>query len=466
MLFSSALFLLYFFPVFITGVFVIPKTLQNAFLLILSLFFYFWGAPEFILILIYVTSINFFVAGKIPHHKRKRLLLWIYIALNLGLLAYFKYTNFLIENVNLLLLDLGLKRVELNNIVLPLGISFFTFQSITYGVDVYRGNAQPQKSIFNYWLYILFFPQLIAGPIVTYNSISEQLTKRVINQSKIIEGVCRFVIGLGKKVLIANVLSLYSDQLYHWNSLYPDSSPLIAWVALIAFTFEIYFDFSGYTDMAIGLGRIAGFEFPENFNKPYLAASVTDFWKRWHITLGKFMKNYLYIPLGGNRVKNSRLYVNLILVFFLSGLWHGASWNFIAWGIYFGFFLIIERLIKINKEGWKRPVFIIVNFIIILHGWVLFDANDLSEALSNLNKLYSFRSFHFYEEKDNLFFMAHLIFAILVTFTGLSEPKSISIKNMPFGRSVLRYGFILSVFILSLSHLIGGDHNPFIYFQF
>lgn len=466
MLFSSAFFLLYFFPVFITGVFVLPKTLQNGFLLLLSLFFYFWGAPDFILILIYVTSINFFIAGKIPYHKRKKALLWTYVILNLGLLAYFKYSNFLIDNANEILSGFGLKSIEWTHIALPLGISFFTFQSITYGVDVYRGTAQPQKSIFNYWLYILFFPQLIAGPIVTYNSISEQLSNRKISATSIIEGSSRFVIGLGKKVLIANVLSAYSDQLYHWNSLYMESSPLIAWTALLAFAFEIYFDFSGYTDMAIGLGRIAGFKFPENFNKPYLSTSITEFWKRWHITLGEFMKNYLYIPLGGNRVNNGRLYINLAVVFFLSGLWHGASWNFVIWGIYFGVFLILERIFPVRRGGWRKPIFILINFIVLLHGWILFDAKSLGEALTNLNKLYSFGAFYFYEEKDGLFYMMHLILAMILTFTGLSEPKAIKIQKLTFGKSLLKYGFILTIFVLSLSHLIAGDHNPFIYFQF
>lgn len=466
MLFSSALFLLYFFPVFITGVITLPKSFQNGFLLLISLFFYWWGAPDFILILLYVTTLNFFVAAKIPFHKKKKKLLWVYIILNLGLLAYFKYTNFLIDNANTLLSSLGIEDIGWTKIALPLGISFFTFQSITYGVDVYRGTAKPQKSIFNYWLYILFFPQLIAGPIVTYNSIADQLTNRKITQTGIIEGASRFVIGLGKKVLIANVLSAYSDQLYHWNTLYTDSSPVIAWTALLAFAFEIYFDFSGYTDMAVGLGKIAGFSFPENFNKPYLSVSVTDFWKRWHITLGEFMKNYLYIPLGGNRVKNGRLYINLIVVFFLSGLWHGASWNFVVWGIYFGLFLIIERSLTVRRDGWRKPFFILINFLIILHGWVLFDANDLTEALSNLGKLYDFDAIYIYDEKDNLFYLTHLFFAMILTFSGLSEPKSLKNHGITIGRSLIRYSFILSIFILCLSHLIAGDHNPFIYFQF
>ena len=472
MVFSSGLFLIYFLPIVITLYFFIPEKIKNSYLLVASLFFYWWGAPSFLWIVLGTSSLNFFIAQKIETNTRKKLLLFLYVCVNLSLLIYFKYYNFFIENVNIFLRDVGFSKVEWTAVALPLGISFFTFHSITYGVDVYRKDAAPQKNIINYWLYILFFPQLIAGPIVTYKSIANQLIKRETSTNNVLDGFVRFTIGLAKKVLIANVLAEYGNLLSEHEAIFLSHSSLIAWLITLAYTFEIYFDFSGYSDMAIGLAKMFGFKFPENFDRPYLSKSVTEFWQRWHITLGNFMKNYLYIPLGGNRRSKNRMFVNLATVFILSGLWHGASWNFVIWGAFHGFWLIFERVVK-NRIQISSFLFIriIITFFIVLNGWVLFDAASFNEALQHFSDMYSFENMSYLDNRNILYYEIHLAIAAIICLLGFSSQLnklyrfSLSgIKN-PFSK-MATFSIVGILFLLCLAHVVTGSFNPFIYFKF
>lgn len=472
MVFSSGLFLIYFLPLVISGYFFIPKKLKNTYLLLFSLFFYWWGAPTFLWVILGICSANFFIAKKIALGIKKKSFLVLYVCLNLSLLIYFKYFNFFIDNFNTLLLQLGFSAVEWIEIALPLGISFFTFHSITYGIDVYRNDAKVQSNIVNYWLYILFFPQLIAGPIVTYKSIAHQLSKRETNIDNVLDGFVRFTIGLAKKVLIANVLSEYGQMLSAHELSFGEHSTLIAWLSALAYTFEIYFDFSGYSDMAIGLARMFGFKFPENFDRPYLSKSITEFWQRWHITLGNFMKNYLYVPLGGNRRGNRRTYVNLSTVFVLSGLWHGAAWNFVIWGAFHGFWLVAERIFFKNRYAFKIPwIHVVVTFFIVVNGWVFFKAGNLQEALNQLSNMYAFENFSYLNDRNLFYFEAHMVIAAIICCLGFSTRTN---KIYTFSLSKIQnnglktgvFCFVGLFFFLSLAHVVTGSFNPFIYFKF
>jgi len=471
MVFSSGLFLIYFLPLIITGYFFVPQLFRNAYLLLFSLFFYWWGAPSFIWIVLAASGANFFIAQYITKSINPKLLLALYVSINLGILCYFKYANFFIENINEALLAFGFQSVSWTNIALPVGVSFFTFQSITYGVDVYRNEAPPQKNILNYWLYILFFPQLIAGPIVTYKSISKQLTERESSIETFLDGCVRFTIGLAKKVLIANAMAAFGNELDVTNSGFYTDSTSVAWLTAVAYTFEIYFDFSGYSDMAIGLGKMFGFTFPENFNRPYLSSSITEFWRRWHITLGDFMRNYLYIPLGGNRINLGRTYINLASVFILSGLWHGASWNFVAWGFFHGTWLVLERMNPWKLNGKFNFLKIPFTFIIVLHGWVLFDANSMNEAMNHLKIMYSFENMELMMSKNNFYYYAHVVIAAVICILGLFPKfnQIYSLKISTLQRPVAKIGLVTilgCLFIISLSHVVSGSFNPFIYFKF
>lgn len=470
MVFSSNLFLVYFLPVVITIYLLLPAAVRNGWLLLSSIFFYWWGAPDFVWIVLLTSGINFFIAQRIPGHSRGKLLTGLYVTINLGLLAYFKYANFFVDNVNAALGSMGFESVGWTQVALPVGISFFTFQSITYGVDVYRKDAVPQHNILNYWLYILFFPQLIAGPIVTYRSIAGQLSQRSHSAENVIDGFTRFTIGLAKKVLIANVLSEYSELVMEaQNPTMPDSTS-VAWLIAICYTFEIYFDFSGYSDMAIGLGRIFGFTFPENFDRPYLSRSITEFWRRWHMTLGTFMRNYLYIPLGGNQKGSGRTYVNLLTVFFLSGLWHGASWNFVIWGLFHGFWLVVERMFRGTRIRIPSAIKMLFTFILVLHGWVFFDANTLAEAWRHLEAMYSFEYFAFFHDKNHFYFIFHLIAAAAICIAGLIKPLHQLYFVRPSGLAttprLIWFSVVSLLFLISLGHVVAGSFNPFIYFKF
>ena len=393
MVFSSITFLIYFLPIFLLLYHLVPHKYKNALILIASIYFYSWGGPKFILVILGTTCLDYFLVKAMNNQKTqssKTKFLIISLCLNLGLLFYFKYCNFFIDNINA---AFGTKITWLE-VVLPIGISFYTFESLTYVLDVYRGIHKPLKNFWHYQTYILLFPKLIAGPIVRYHEIADQITNREKNYTSSIKlsGFLIFCIGLAKKTIIANTLGIQADAVF---KLPPEQIDTIAaWVGALAYSFQIYFDFSGYSDMAIGLGKMMGFKFPENFNNPYTSKSITEFWRRWHMTLGTWMKNYLYIPLGGNQVNNFKLYRNLIFVFLISGLWHGASWNFILWGAYHGLFLVLERLflIKFYKKigNWfSLPL----TFIIVVTGWVLFRNENINQGFYIIKQLYSFQFF-------------------------------------------------------------------------
>ena len=470
MVFSSITFLIYFLPVFLLLYHLAPNKYKNAVVLIASIYFYSWGGPKFIFVILATTFLDYFLVNAMHNQKTKKaknIYLLFSLCLNLGLLFYFKYCNFFIDNVNALL---GTE-IFWVKVVLPIGISFYTFESLTYVIDVYRGIHKPLKNFWNYQTYILLFPKLIAGPIVRYNDIADQITNREKNYKPDIKlsGFLIFCLGLAKKTILANTLGMQADAVFKLD---PEQlNTAAAWTGALAYTFQIYFDFSGYSDMAIGLGKIIGFRFPENFNNPYTSSSITEFWRRWHITLGTWMKNYLYIPLGGNKATKTKLYRNLIIVFLLSGLWHGASWNFVLWGAYHGLFLVIERLFLGNlfmKAG--KLISVPITFIIIITGWVLFRNENIGYAFNVIKNMYSF---NFNDGKfalnNDFVFMAALAF-LFSFFTIFNKTQILQTKlyGEQFSNSSRWLTVLTSVilFYISLSYISALDFNPFIYFRF
>lgn len=473
MVFSSSLFLLYFLPVFLILYFLIPGKFKNLFALFASVLFYSWGAPDFIFIVLFTIVIDFYIVAWLSRStgRKKKYLLAISIVLNIGLLLYFKYANFFIENVNTVLGSIGNNGIKWTEVLLPIGISFFTFQKMTYSVDVYRGVYHPLKKITDYALYILMFPQLIAGPIVRFNEIAGQIENRKANENNNnrITGFFRFTIGLAKKVLIANVLGEQVDILFGMEG--ADFNTITAWLGILAYAFQIYFDFSGYSDMAIGIGRMIGFDFPENFNNPYISQNISEFWRRWHITLGRWMRDYLYIPLGGNKVSAKRMYFNLWVVFLISGLWHGAAWNFVIWGGFHGLFLVLDRLflLKFYKIIGKVPS-IIITFIIVLIGWVLFRAESMGQASDFLNRMFAF-NFSADEIFFNRKFYVILLMAVFFSFYG-SFSKIELWQEKLFGKQkgmssiLVMVSISIILFIVCLGYITSSGFNPFIYFRF
>tara|TARA_B100001287_G_scaffold119769_1_gene100892 strand:+ start:737 stop:2122 length:1386 start_codon:yes stop_codon:yes gene_type:complete len=460
-------------PVILLAYHLTPKSKRNIILLLGSIFFYAWGAPKFILVIIGSTLIDFQLVKELhksTSEKKRKRLLFLSLFLNLGLLAYFKYANFFVENLNSIIEYAGFKAQSWTSVALPIGISFYTFQTLTYSIDVYNKVHAPLSKISDYMLYILSFPQMIAGPIVRYKSIASQLISREENVDDKLMGFYRFSIGLAKKVLIANVMAEQADLVFESDLSKLSSNG--AWIGILAYTFQIYFDFSGYSDMAIGLGRIFGFRFPENFDTPYISKNISEFWRRWHMTLGSFMKNYLYIPLGGSHVNTKRrLFFNLWIVFLLSGLWHGAAWNFIIWGAYHGLFLILDRLFlkRFLKRIGKVPS-ILFTFIIVMIGWVIFRIENISEI-----KIFIFRMFalDFSSSFSTINAFNFLIgFAFLFSFISISQfgikAKKILYEKENYSAQLNIVAFICSLilFILSSSWLISSNFNPFIYFRF
>lgn len=475
MVFSSITFLVYFLPIFLLVYHFTPNKLKNICLLVFSIVFYSWGGPKFIFVILGTTFLDFFLVNKMYEAKtikRKNQLLVLSLIMNLGLLFYFKYSNFFIENVNSLLELLGIKGITWVKIILPIGISFYTFESITYVVDVYRGVHKPLKNFTHYQTYILLFPKLIAGPIVRYQDIADQITNREKNYTPQIKlsGFYIFCIGLAKKVIIANTIGAQADDVFKLELNQVDT--FTAWVGALTYTFQIYFDFSGYSDMAIGICKIIGIRLPENFNNPYLSASITEFWRRWHMTLGTWMKNYLYIPLGGNKVDTaSKLYRNLFVVFLLSGLWHGASWNFIVWGAFHGSFLVMERLFLLKVYGKIGKIAsTILTFLIVTTGWVYFRVEDLTQANHIVKTMFSF---HFFDGKfalNNDFYFSLILSIIFSFFTMTTFTKNIQIKA--YGEvhtnnsNLIMFVCSALLFYISLTYIAALDFNPFIYFRF
>lgn len=475
MVFSSSIFLLYFLPLFFLFYYISDVKYKNWIALVASLIFYGFGAPKFLFIIFFSVIIDFFIVKRIDisqSQKEKKWLLFGSIVLNIGLLAYFKYANFFVDNLNYILWRLGVEGITWTKIILPIGISFYTFQKLSYSIDIYRGKSKRLNSIADYLLFILIFPQLIAGPIVRYNEIAVEITDRKANETteNRLLGFYRFIIGLSKKVLIANTLGSVVDTIF--ATPVDDIGTLTSWLGIIAYSFQIYFDFSGYSDMAIGIGRMIGFNFPENFNNPYTSQSITEFWRRWHMTLGNWMRDYLYIPLGGNRVKTKfRLYFNLWFVFVISGLWHGSSWNFVVWGAFHGFFLILDRLflIKLTSKIGKIPR-VILTYIITLIGWVIFRAETLPLAIKYIRNLFRIDGNLFPDYLTNQFKVTLIVAAFFAFFTllkvGLNLEKKIFYSSYSIKQHIVTGIFAAFFFIICISFITKGGFNPFIYFRF
>lgn len=461
MVFSSITFLFYFLPIVLAIYYIVPNKCKNIVLLVASLFFYFYGEPKYVYTMIFsivCTYIFGILMSKYKNHKK--LFLILSIAINIGILVYFKYTNFIIQNINLWLT----KKIDFIYVVLPIGISFYTFQLMSYTIDIYRGQAKVQKNILKLAMYISLFPQLIAGPIVRYTTIEEQLENRQYSVSKFSLGVRRFIIGLGKKVLIANVLGELCSKFLSSN----DTSVLFYWMYGIANMLQIYFDFSGYSDMAIGLGKMFGFEFLENFNYPYIATSIRDFWKRWHISLSSWFRDYIYIPLGGSRVTKLKWIRNILIVWLLTGLWHGAQWNFIVWGLYFGILLIIEKVL-LEKNLSKLPKFIsrIYTLIIVMISFIIFSGDSLVQITQNIGGLIGIKTNFFTSLESIYYFKSYLVIIILGIIGATPLLKNIA-NNEKLHRviNLLEPICLIAILVVSTSFIIDGSFNPFLYFRF
>ncbi len=460
MVFSSITFLFYFLPIVLAIYYIVPNKFKNTILLISSLIFYFYGEPKYVLLMIISIILTYIFGILIDKYKKQsKLFLALAIIISIGLLIYFKYINFIIENINLWLQN----KIDFIYVALPIGISFYTFQMISYLIDVYKGQAKVQKNIFKIAMYISLFPQLIAGPIVRYTDIQQQIEKREYTIQKFSLGIRRFIIGLGKKVLIADVLGNLNIIILGSN----ENSILHYWLYAISVMLQIYFDFSGYSDMAIGLGKMLGFEFPENFNYPYTATSITDFWRRWHISLSTWFRDYIYIPLGGNRVSNIKKIRNILIVWLLTGLWHGSAWNFVIWGLYFGILLIIEKQIP-NKYLEKIPKFIrrIYTLLIVMISFIIFNGNNLSNILQNIIGLFKIGSIPLISEESLYYFKSYFI-VIIISIIGSTEilKKIKSIKAQKI-INIIEPIFLLLVLTISTSYIIDGSFSPFLYFRF
>lgn len=472
MVFSSNVFLLIFLPFFLVCYFLCPAKFRNYVILLFSVAFYAYGAPDFVLLLLGSTVANFFLVQLMYKSEKiglKKLYCGLAIAVSLVLLVYYKYANFLIDNLNALTSLFGWNAITMAKILLPIGISFFTFQSITYVLDTYRGKNAPMSKLTDYIVYIMMFPQLIAGPIVRYCDIEGEIRHREYNSTQFLQGFSRFVIGLSKKVLIADVIGIQIDKILATDLALMDTGT--AWITILGYTMQLYFDFAGYSDMAIGLGKIMGFHFPENFDNPYNSRSITEFWRRWHITLGAFMKNYLYIPLGGNRCSKPRMYFNLWIVFLLSGLWHGASWNFVIWGAYHGFWLVLERLgLKKFYDKIGTVPSVIITFIIAMVGWAIFRIEDLNQCSTFIGRLFAF-DFHTVSELFDKQFITTLIIAVLFSFITLI-PLGKKLQDIVFYKDHAATGTVIIWFaaffllLFSLAALNAVGFSPFIYFRF
>ncbi len=473
MVFSSIIFIFYFLPVFLVLYYVVGSRLKNWIILFASIIFYLWGAPEFIVFLLGSTIVNFYIVRLMDRQSvklRKRFLLGLSVFINLGLLIYFKYSNFFIENINFIFTEIGVEPLRWVHVLLPIGISFYTFQSITYTVDVYRKVHEPLNQLHKFILYIMMFPQMIAGPIVRFIDIADQIDSRNERIEDYLSGFIRFTIGLSKKVLIADVLAFEVDKIMMLD--YATLNSTTAWIGILGFTFQIYFDFSGYSDMAIGLGKMMGFKFPENFNNPYISRSVTEFWRRWHITFSVFMRNYLYYPLGGSRVKTKRrLYFNLWFVFLVSGLWHGASWNFVIYGAFHGTIMVLERLflLKYLEKIGKIPS-IIFAFLVIVLARVFFRIDTLDNAILYFQRLFAF-NFVGIEWETKLHFLFIMLLAAFISFIPATKigkkAEALLYKENLNTKEYVIYSLIALFFLVyTTASLAGSGFSPFIYFRF
>ncbi len=466
MLFSSIPFLYYFLPSVLILYFIAPKKLKNTVLMLSSLVFYGWGEPKYVVLMIASIVIGYFSGILIEAFSEKKLskvFLGISVAVNLVFLAYFKYADFFIENFNAVT---GLS-VSLLRIALPIGISFYTFQILSYTIDVYRKDVPAQKNIINLATYITMFPQLIAGPIVRYSHIAKQLEERTHSFENFSRGIRRFVLGLGKKILIANSLGELCDVFKASD----DKSVLFYWLYALAFGLHVYFDFSGYSDMAIGLGRIFGFEFSENFNYPYISKSATEFWRRWHMSLGTWFRDYVYIPLGGNRVSKIRWFFNIFVVWFLTGFWHGAAWNFIVWGLFFAVLLIFEKLVILKYLNKTKVLSRIYTLVAVGISFVIFNATDMKEAFSYIGGMFGAGNVplvsteFFYYLKS---FAVTLVIGIIGATPIVKKTVEKAFENSKVSKIVwvLEPVGLVLLMVTMTAYLVDGSFNPFLYFRF
>ena len=466
MVFSSTIFLCVYLPLVLLGYYICPKKGKNLFLLIVSLIFYAWGEPKYVFLMIFSILVNYVFGLLMDKHrenkKRLKLLLVISVIIDLGLLSVFKYTDFIITNIN----SVFGAGFDLLNIALPIGISFYTFQAMSYTIDVYRDDVRVQRNLIDFGMYITMFPQLIAGPIVRYSDVQDQLAERNVTTADFSEGIMRFVVGLGKKVLLANQMGAVWTQIY---ALGGDISALMAWTGAAAYTFQIYFDFSGYSDMAIGLGRMFGFKFPENFRYPYESVSITDFWRRWHITLSTWFKEYLYIPLGGNRRGLARQALNLLIVWTLTGFWHGAGWNFVMWGLYYFAILFIEKLFLLKAlDKLPRLLRHAYALLLIVIGWVIFASDDVSVMLPYLGSMFGANGALGGMDVYTLLTRAALMVICCVASTELPKRLFVTAAGKMNEKAAFTVKSVLTLTLLALSvvFLIGDSYNPFLYFRF
>ncbi len=473
MVFSSLLFLFRFLPVVLILYFIAPRGLRNFILFITSLIFYAWGEPVYFVLMLFSTLVDFTHGMLVDKYKKQgndkaaRRTVASAMIINLALLGFFKYADFIIGNIN----ALTGASIPLLNLALPIGISFYTFQTMSYTIDVYRGEAQVQKSIISFGAYVVLFPQLIAGPIVQYKTIAKQLVERKETADRFSYGVMRFMSGLGKKVLLANNIGLLWDQI----SANPagEISVVMSWLGITAYAFQIYFDFSGYSDMAIGLGQMFGFRFLENFDYPYMSKSITEFWRRWHISLGTWFKEYVYIPLGGNRKGFAIQIRNIAIVWLLTGIWHGASWNFVLWGAYFGVILVIEKvfLLKLLKKlpAWVSHVYTI---LLVWVSWVIFAFDDLSRGIDYLRTMFGLNQTVVLDNSTVYLLYTNAILLVILIFASTDLPKKL------FGKLFTKIGedgaaavamkgvYVAVLFLISTAYLVDASYNPFLYFRF
>ena len=471
MVFSSLIFLFLFLPIVLIFYYLSNERLKNLVLLFASLFFYAWGEPKYVFLMIFSIICNYIFGFKVSSKNMKEKKLWLIIAVifNISFLGVFKYSNFFIDNINNLL-NLN---INIPTIALPLGISFFTFQTMSYVIDVYRNDRRLQRNIYYLALYISLFPQLVAGPIVRYETVDEQINSRVHSINKFSIGVNRFIIGLGKKVIFSNQLGLVADKVFATNI--SDLSTMEGWLGIICYTLQIYFDFSGYSDMAIGLGKMFGFDFLENFNYPYISQSVSEFWRRWHISLGSWFRDYVYIPLGGNRVSPIKQYRNLFIVWSLTGIWHGANWTFMAWGLYYGILIALEKafLDKLLKKLPQvfRHIYLV---LIVMIGWVFFRAENITQAIDFIkvlggigaNGIYN-NSFISYINESGFIVILAIIFSmpILPKIKSMLELKHKKLVESKF-IYVAHSTCLMSIMFIIVVILVNSTYNPFLYFRF
>jgi len=459
MIFSSILFIYYFLPILLIVYFIIPNKYKNLVLLIFSLLFYFLGEPKYIIVLLSSCIINYYLSKQFEKSKKRKLYLIISLIYNIGNLLVFKYTDFFISNINQILNT----KIPYLYIVMPIGISFFTFQALGYVIDVYNKKHKPAKNILDFMTYICLFPQLVAGPIVRYSDIEKELTERTHSYDLFAEGIKRFIIGLSKKVLLANVLGEFSKALI-------TETVLSSWLKPIAYTLQIYFDFSGYSDMAIGLGLMFGFKFLENFNYPLIASSITDFWRRWHISLSSWFRDYVYIPLGGNRVSKLKWIRNIFVVWFLTGFWHGASWNFIIWGLYFGIILVIEKFITGKYIAKTKAFKYIYSLLIIVISFLIFNSNTTNEIFNSLKNMFLLNNIELTNPETIYYLKSYLVLLVIsiISATPLLKTIITKLRNTKLNKliNILEPITYIVLLILSTAFLIDESFNPFLYFRF